>query len=118
MINEKQNDPTNQSVSDLTRFGRRHIKVIGDSTLANLEIKLKDWLQEGHIVRHLQIDHLPEQPSCEKWQAIVTYYINNGADRPPKRKCYRCLDRDECPRYQAYLLRKEEYRHFRNSSCN
>lgn len=95
-------------IINLNRLGRRRIKVIAGSTLASVEKRVKDWLQEGNHVRHLQIDYMPEQPPCERWQALITYYINIEADPPPRRKCYRCADQEICSRYQEYLHRQEE----------
>lgn len=92
----------------LSALGRRHIKVIGGSTLGQVETLIKDWLQEEHYVRHLQVDHLPKQPECERWQAIITYYSNDAALRPPKRRCYRCAKQTDCQRYQTYLNQKTE----------
>ncbi|NLK50890.1 MAG: hypothetical protein GX295_00365 [Syntrophomonadaceae bacterium] len=90
----------------LNHLGRRYIKVIGGPTLSSVEEKIKDWLQEGHYVRHLQIDHLPHQPFCERWQVIITYYINQHSIRPPKRKCYRCTEQKQCGRYANYVQNK------------
>lgn len=93
----------NQAAPGVSR--RRRIKVIAGSSLADVEELVKDWLTEGYRVTHLQIDHLPNQPHCQQWQAIMTYYPNPGANRPPKRKCRRCAEKDSCHRYQAYLER-------------
>jgi len=103
-----ENQNKSEQITDLGIFGRRRIKVIGGPTLSSVEILIKDWLQEGHYVKHLQVDHLPQQPMCERWQAIITYYLNDGYDRPPKRGCYRCEDRENCQRYQVYLYQKKE----------
>lgn len=89
-------------------LGRRRIIVIGGPSLGEVETQIKDWLQEGHYVRHLQVDHLPKQPVCERWQAIITYYFNDAAIRPPKRHCYRCPEQTDCQRYQVYLRQKSE----------
>ena len=91
---------------NLSALGRRHIKVIGGPSLGQVETLIRDWLQEGHYVRHLQVDHLPKQPVCERWQAIITYYMNDAVARPPKRRCYRCAEQADCQRYQAYLNQK------------
>jgi hypothetical protein len=108
---EKQKQ-TEQKIEDprqiLSALGRRHIKVIGGPTLGQVETLIRDWLQEGHYVRHLQVDHLPNQPECERWQAIITYYLNDAAVRPPKRRCYRCTTQNDCQRYQTYLIQKTE----------
>ena len=108
---EKQKQ-TEQKIEDsrqiLSALGRRYIKVIGGPTLGQVETLIRDWLQEGHYVRHLQVDHLPKQPECERWQAIITYYLNDAAVRPPKRRCHRCANQIDCQRYQTYLNQKIE----------
>ncbi|NPV92378.1 MAG: hypothetical protein HPY50_16560 [Firmicutes bacterium] len=85
---------------------RRRMKVIAGPDLGSVEQSLKDWLSLGRRVSHLQIDHLPNQPHCQRWQAIITYYPEPGAERPPKLQCRRCVEKESCARHQAYLERK------------
>lgn len=87
---------------------RRRIKVIAGADLAEVEQSVKDWLTAGHWVTHLQIDHLPNQPYCQQWQAIMTYYPNPGANRPPRRICRRCKEQAGCQKYQGYLERQQD----------
>lgn len=85
---------------------RRRIKVIAGPDLPAVEQAVKEWLQEGHQVKHLQIDFLPQQPACQRWQAIMTYFPNPAAVRPPSRQCRACEEKDACSRYQNYLARR------------
>jgi len=85
---------------------RRRIKVIAGADLPAVEQAVKEWLQEGHQVKHLQIDFLPQQPACQRWQAIMTYFPNPAAVKPPSRKCRTCGEKEDCARYQNYLARR------------
>ncbi|MDH7479244.1 MAG: hypothetical protein QHH02_04460 [Syntrophomonadaceae bacterium] len=93
-----------RSGSGLSR--RRRIKVIAGPDLASVETSVKDWMTQGQRVTHLQIDYLPNQPLCQRWQAIMTYYPNPGAIRPPRPQCRRCGEKDGCQRYRSFLERR------------
>lgn len=82
---------------------RRRIKVIAGPDLASVETSVKDWMTLGQRVTHLQIDCLPNQPPCQRWQAIMIYYPNPGANRPPRPQCRRCEEKDACQRYRVFL---------------
>lgn len=86
----------------------RKIKVIAGPTLEAVQELIREWLEEGHEVKHLQIDMLDKQPVCERWQAMIMYLPNPKAKKLPKRQCRTCDSRQDCSRYQSVVKRRTE----------
>ncbi|NPV28014.1 MAG: hypothetical protein HPY81_11445 [Firmicutes bacterium] len=86
----------------------RKIKVIAGPTLEAVQELIREWLEEGHEVKHLQIDLMLQQPPCERWQAIIIYLPNPRAKKLPKRECRRCTSKEQCSRYQTAVKKWAE----------